>query len=116
MTGNASTQLPLNRSSDFARRLTNSYSWARSPAGGGFGLWTKIGGPELRVPGADSFIRDDWLRILSHQNGFIAVIKISYQDLHRTLLKVLLRFDFEKRRAELCARLFADASRDGVYS
>jgi 3-dehydro-L-gulonate 2-dehydrogenase len=44
------------------------------------------------------------------------VIKISYQDLHRTLLKVLLRFGFEKERAQLCARLFTDASRDGVYS
>jgi 3-dehydro-L-gulonate 2-dehydrogenase len=54
--------------------------------------------------------------ILSHQNGFIAVIKISYQELHRTLLKVLLRFGFKKKKAELCARLFTDASRDGVYS
>jgi len=44
------------------------------------------------------------------------VIRISYQDLHRTLLTVLLRFGFEKERAELCARLFTDASRDGVYS
>jgi 3-dehydro-L-gulonate 2-dehydrogenase len=44
------------------------------------------------------------------------VIRISYQDLHRTLLKVVLRFGLEEERAELCARLFTDASRDGVYS
>src|SRR6266404_7781047 len=115
MTGNASTRLPLNRSSDFARRLTNSYSWARSPADGGLGPLIKIGGPESRVPGADSFIRNDW-RNSKPPKRFIAVIKISYQDLHRTLLKVLLRFGFEKKKAELCARLFTDASRDGVYS
>jgi 3-dehydro-L-gulonate 2-dehydrogenase len=44
------------------------------------------------------------------------MIRISYQDLHQALLKVLLGFGFENGRAELCARLFTDASRDGVYS
>ncbi len=33
-----------------------------------------------------------------------------------SLLRVLLKLGFEQQRAQLCARLFTDASRDGVYS
>ncbi|HEX8070228.1 MAG TPA: 3-dehydro-L-gulonate 2-dehydrogenase [Pyrinomonadaceae bacterium] len=42
--------------------------------------------------------------------------RIPYQELYAALLRVLLRHGFEPERAELCARFFADASRDGVYS
>jgi 3-dehydro-L-gulonate 2-dehydrogenase len=43
-------------------------------------------------------------------------MRVAYEELYRTLLKVLLKEGFETKRAELCARLFADASRDGVAS
>src|SRR6266849_1592164 len=42
--------------------------------------------------------------------------RIPYQELFDTLLRVLQKLGFESERARLCARLFADASRDGVYS
>ena len=42
--------------------------------------------------------------------------KVSYQELYDTLLRVLRKKGFAPGRAELCARLFADASRDGVAS
>ena len=44
------------------------------------------------------------------------MIRISYQQLNEVLLRVLLKVGFASERAELCARLFADASLDGVYS
>lgn len=43
-------------------------------------------------------------------------MRISYEELFDGLLQVLLKLNFEQQRARLCARLFADASRDGVYS
>ena len=43
-------------------------------------------------------------------------MRISYQEIYDSLLRVLLKTRFAHDRAELCARLFADASRDGVYS
>jgi len=43
-------------------------------------------------------------------------MRIPYEELFDTLLRVLLKLGFEKQRGSLCARLFADASRDGVYS
>ena len=43
-------------------------------------------------------------------------MRIPYQELNDVLLRVLLKVGFEQVRAELCARLFADTSRDGVYS
>lgn len=43
-------------------------------------------------------------------------LRIPYEELFDGLLRVLLKQGFEKQRADLCARLFADASRDGVYS
>jgi 3-dehydro-L-gulonate 2-dehydrogenase len=42
--------------------------------------------------------------------------KVSYQELSETLSRVLRKLGFAPARAELCARLFADASRDGVAS
>jgi 3-dehydro-L-gulonate 2-dehydrogenase len=43
-------------------------------------------------------------------------MRISYDELFDGILRVLLTLEFEQRPARLCARLFADASRDGVYS
>ena len=43
-------------------------------------------------------------------------MRIPYETLFDTLRRVLLRTDLAPDRAELCARLFADASRDGVAS
>lgn len=44
------------------------------------------------------------------------MLRVGYTELHAALERVLLTFGFEPERAELCARLFADASRDGVHS
>jgi 3-dehydro-L-gulonate 2-dehydrogenase len=43
-------------------------------------------------------------------------MRVSYQELHSVLLRVLSKAGFEPDRAHLCATLFADASRDGVAS
>jgi 3-dehydro-L-gulonate 2-dehydrogenase len=43
-------------------------------------------------------------------------LRVPYHELHHTLREVLLKVAFAPARAELCARLFADASRDGVAS
>jgi 3-dehydro-L-gulonate 2-dehydrogenase len=43
-------------------------------------------------------------------------MRISYQEIYDNLLRVLRKIGFAIDRAELCARLFADTSRDGVYS
>ena len=43
-------------------------------------------------------------------------MRVPYPELQRALQKVLVDIGFESGRAELCARLFADASRDGVHS
>ena len=44
------------------------------------------------------------------------MLRVPYEELHKTLSGVLLKFGFELDRAVLCARLFADSSRDGVHS
>ena len=41
---------------------------------------------------------------------------VPYEQLHATMRDVLLRHGMEPERADQCARLFADASRDGVAS
>ena len=41
-------------------------------------------------------------------------LRVSYSNLYNVLLRVLVNAGFAPGRAELCARLFADASRDGV--
>jgi 3-dehydro-L-gulonate 2-dehydrogenase len=43
-------------------------------------------------------------------------MRITYDELFDGLLRVLLKRGFEQQRGRLCAQLFADASRDGVYS
>src|SRR5271165_6587190 len=44
------------------------------------------------------------------------MLRVPYPDLLETLQRVLLKLGFESERAALCARLFAETSRDGVYS
>ena len=43
-------------------------------------------------------------------------MRIPYDELLAILLQVLLKLGFAQQRADLCARLVADASRDGVHS
>ena len=43
-------------------------------------------------------------------------MRVSYQQLHSELIRVLLKIGFTPERADLCARLFADTDRDGVYT
>ena len=43
-------------------------------------------------------------------------MRVSYSELHDILFRVLARTGFTRERATRCAALFADASRDGVYS
>src|SRR5688572_20655262 len=43
-------------------------------------------------------------------------MKVTYDQLYDQLLRVLRKVGFAPTRAELCARLFAGTSRDGVYS
>lgn len=43
-------------------------------------------------------------------------MRVSFEELYQTLRRVLLKVGFEQRRAELCARLFAETDRDGVYT
>lgn len=43
-------------------------------------------------------------------------MRVPYQEVYGVLLRALAGTGLERERAELCARLFADASRDGVYS
>lgn len=42
--------------------------------------------------------------------------RVSYQTMYETLYGILVKRGFEKEKAELSARLFTDASRDGVYT
>jgi len=43
-------------------------------------------------------------------------LRVSFDELHQTLRRALLKVGFEQGRAELCARLFAETDRDGVYT
>lgn len=43
-------------------------------------------------------------------------LRVPYEELYGELRRVLLKLGFEVGRGEACARLFAEASRDGVYS
>jgi 3-dehydro-L-gulonate 2-dehydrogenase len=42
--------------------------------------------------------------------------RVPFDELHRALTGVLVEEGFEEERAEVCALLFAEASRDGVHS
>ena len=43
-------------------------------------------------------------------------MRVPFATLQAEFLRVLLKHAFSRERAELCARLFAETSRDGVYS
>ena len=43
-------------------------------------------------------------------------MRISFERLYQEFLRVLLKKGFRQDRAELCAKIFAESSRDGVYS
>lgn len=43
-------------------------------------------------------------------------MRVSFDELRQTLRRALLKVGFEQGRAELCARLFAETDRDGVYT
>ena len=43
-------------------------------------------------------------------------MRVSYQIMYDEFVRVLLKYGFSKERAELAAKLFADASLDGVYT
>jgi 3-dehydro-L-gulonate 2-dehydrogenase len=42
--------------------------------------------------------------------------RVSFEKMHKELQRVLLKLGFSLERAEKCAILFAEASRDGIYS
>ncbi len=44
------------------------------------------------------------------------MLRIPYTELVATLQRALLKLGFSPERAALCARLFAETTRDGVYS
>jgi 3-dehydro-L-gulonate 2-dehydrogenase len=44
------------------------------------------------------------------------MLRVPYEELFDTLFRVLLKTGFEPERASLSARLFAEATCDGVYS
>lgn len=44
------------------------------------------------------------------------MIRVSFDEMHNEFLRVLVKIGFTQERAELCARLFAETSLDGVYS
>jgi len=52
----------------------------------------------------------------SSETDQIDMLRIAYQDLFCELERVLLKLGFKPDRAALCAQLFAESSRDGVYS
>lgn len=43
-------------------------------------------------------------------------MRITFEELQQTFRRALLKVGFEQGRAELCARLFAETDRDGVYT
>src|SRR5580698_3831652 len=44
------------------------------------------------------------------------MIRIPFDELQAALERALLTLDFSPERAQLCARLFAETTRDGVYT
>jgi 3-dehydro-L-gulonate 2-dehydrogenase len=44
------------------------------------------------------------------------MLRVSFDELLQALKSILLRLEFSDDRAGLCARLFAETSRDGIYS
>lgn len=44
------------------------------------------------------------------------MLRVPFNDLHAALTKAMLRLGLRDDRAQLCARLFAETTRDGVYT
>lgn len=53
---------------------------------------------------------------MTAQPDEFSTIRIPYEEVCDVLSRILLKLGFGPERARLCAQLFADASRDGVYS
>lgn len=45
-----------------------------------------------------------------------ALLRISFDDVHTELHSILMDYGFSENKASLCAKLFAETTRDGVYS
>lgn len=43
-------------------------------------------------------------------------MRVPYQDMYDQFLRVLLKYGFTEEKAKISAKLYADASRDGVYT
>jgi 3-dehydro-L-gulonate 2-dehydrogenase len=43
-------------------------------------------------------------------------MRISFNEIQKTLLEILLHYDFKKEKATIIARIFTESSLDGVYS
>ena len=44
------------------------------------------------------------------------IIRISFSELEEVFYNILIRCGFASDKAKTCARIFAESSRDGVYS
>jgi 3-dehydro-L-gulonate 2-dehydrogenase len=67
-------------------------------------------------PEATQSISFTVFKALRHWASTPCSMRIPYQQLHHVLRAILQRHGLEPDRADLCARLFADSSRDGVHS
>ncbi len=58
------------------------------------------------------------LQVAPHQQPYDSsqMIRVPCQEVCDVLSRALLKLGFTPERARLCAQLFADTSRDGVYS
>ena len=43
-------------------------------------------------------------------------MRVPYEEMYNEFVRVLLKYGFNKEKAEISAKLYADASRDGVYA
>ena len=43
-------------------------------------------------------------------------MRVPYEEMYNEFVRVLLKYGFDKEKAEISAKLYADASRDGVYT
>ena len=43
-------------------------------------------------------------------------MRVPYEKMYNEFVRVLLKYGFDKEKAEISAKLYADASRDGVYT
>ena len=43
-------------------------------------------------------------------------MRVPYEEMYNEFVRVLLKYGFDKEKAEISAKLYTDASRDGVYT